>query len=90
MLSDIDSIPSIKFGDFTLELEVGDLSPELKEVAKNELRETPEIQKDAVNKLRELLKAETDLKVPLEKDEWLIRFLRPCKYYPESARDLVS
>jgi len=34
--------------------------------------------------------AETDLKCPLDSDAWLIKFLRPCKYYPESARDLVK
>lgn len=36
------------------------------------------------------LTAEVDLKWPLENDDWLIKFLRPCKYYPESARDLVK
>lgn len=36
------------------------------------------------------ISAETDLYVPLENDDWLIRFLRPTKFYPESARDLVS
>lgn len=34
--------------------------------------------------------AETDLYCPKDNEDWLIRFLRPCKYYPESARDLVS
>lgn len=34
--------------------------------------------------------AETDLRCPLDNDLWLIRFLRPCKYYPESARDLIK
>ncbi|RLU19227.1 hypothetical protein DMN91_007784 [Ooceraea biroi] len=34
--------------------------------------------------------AETDLKCPLENEAWLIRFLRPCKYYPESTRDRVK
>jgi hypothetical protein len=33
---------------------------------------------------------ETDLKCPLDKDAWLVRFLRPCKFYPESALQLVS
>lgn len=33
---------------------------------------------------------ETDLKVPLHKEAWLIRFLRPCKFYPESALKLVK
>lgn len=34
--------------------------------------------------------AETDLKCPLDNDAWLIRFLRPCKYYPDSALKLVK
>ncbi|XP_017773256.1 PREDICTED: alpha-tocopherol transfer protein-like isoform X1 [Nicrophorus vespilloides] len=90
MLSDLDELPSIKLGDFTLELEMGDLSPEMEEVAKNELRETPENVKPAMDKLREMLKAETDLKCPYDNDAWLVRFLRPCKFYPESAYELVK
>lgn len=34
--------------------------------------------------------ADTALKCPLDNDAWLIRFLRPCKYYPESAFKLVQ
>lgn len=33
---------------------------------------------------------DTDLYLPTDNEDWLIRFLRPCKYYPESARKLVS
>ena len=32
---------------------------------------------------------EPDLKVPLD-DDFLKRFLRPCKWYPKSAFELVS
>lgn len=32
---------------------------------------------------------EKELKVPLDKESWLVRFLRPCKFYPESACELV-
>ena len=35
---------------------MGPLSPELEEVARKELRETPDIKEEAVNELRELLK----------------------------------
>ncbi|XP_015174061.1 PREDICTED: alpha-tocopherol transfer protein-like isoform X2 [Polistes dominula] len=90
MLTNVKELPFIKLGDFTLEFELGPLSPEMQEVAKKELRETPELQKESMERLRELLKAETDLKCPLENDAWLIRFLRPCKYYPESAAELVK
>lgn len=27
--------------------------------------------------------------IPIDNDDWIVRFLRPCKFYPESARDLV-
>lgn len=34
--------------------------------------------------------SESDLVVPIDNDDWLVRFLRPCKYYPDSAFELVS
>lgn len=34
--------------------------------------------------------AETDLKCPLDNEAWLIRFLRPCKYYPKSSLNLIK
>jgi len=90
MLSDLDTLPAIKLGDFTLQFELNELSPEMQEVAGKELRETPERKKEAVAELKELLKEETDLRVPLDNDLWLIKFLRPCKYYPKSTRDLIK
>jgi len=36
------------------------------------------------------LTAEKDLKSPWDNDAWLIRFLRPCKYYPESSLSLIK
>lgn len=89
MLSDLERLPEIKLGDFTLRLELDELNDELREVARKELRENPDRQKEAVEELRALVKAEADLKAPWHKDAWLIRFLRPCKYYPESALNLV-
>jgi len=56
MLSDLTEVPFIKIGDFVLEFELGPPSPELQEVARKELRETPEIQKQSMARLRELLK----------------------------------
>lgn len=90
MLTNFEKLPSINLGEFTLEFELGPPSPEIQEVARKELRETPELQKESIERLRELLKAETDLKCPLENDAWLVRFLRPCKYYPESALKLIK
>ena len=56
MLTNIDKLPFIKIGDFTLELELGPPSAEIAEVAKKELRESPELQKKSTAELRELLK----------------------------------
>ncbi|XP_012252210.2 alpha-tocopherol transfer protein-like isoform X1 [Athalia rosae] len=90
MMTDMEVLPSLKLGDFTLELELTPPSAQISEIAKNELRETPERQKEAVARLRELLEAETDLVWPSDNEAWLIRFLRPCKYYPESALKLIK
>lgn len=56
MLSNLTEVPFIKIGDYTLEFELGPPSPELQEVAKKELRESPEIQKQSMARLQELLK----------------------------------
>ncbi|XP_066589164.1 alpha-tocopherol transfer protein-like isoform X2 [Prorops nasuta] len=90
MLTDIEPLPYIKLGDYTLQFEMGTPSAELQEVAKRELRESPENQQEGIRRLKELLKGETDLICPIDNESWLIRFLRPCKYYPESAHKLVK
>lgn len=90
MLSDMNEMPTIKLGDYVLQMELEDLKPEVQEIARKELRETPDVKRDAVAELRDLLKEEKDLHVPLNNDIWLVRFLRPCKFYPESARDLIK
>lgn len=90
MLSDIQELPALKFGDTDLKLELDELSPEMKEVARKELRETPELAKEAMEELKALLKEDTELTVPHDNEQWLIRFLRPCKFYPQSAYELVS
>lgn len=33
---------------------------------------------------------ETSLYIPIDKDEFLMKFLRPCKFYPESALQKVN
>lgn len=38
---------------------------------------------------RSFIIEDTDLYIPIENDDWIIRFLRPCKFYPDSARKLV-
>lgn len=90
MLSDIDKLPGVQLGDFLLQFELDEPKKSVKEIAKRELRETPDVVKPAVEELRKLLKEDKDLHVPFDNDAWLIRFLRPCKFYPESAHDLIK
>lgn len=74
--------------EFRLERSV-ELLPETKDLAEKELRETPERTKEALERLRELLKENKDLYYG-DDDDLLTIFLRPCKWYPESAIALVS
>lgn len=61
MLSEIEALPSIKLGDFTLQFELGEPSAAAKEVAARELRETPERQKEATQELKRLLEGKSYL-----------------------------
>lgn len=68
-----------------------DTSPpgsELLEISRRELRETPEIREAAILELRRLLHNATDLHYR-DDDEFLMIFLRPCKFYPESALKMM-
>lgn len=51
-------MPTIKLGEYTLQMELEDLKPEVQEIAKKELRETPDVKRDAIVELRDLLKGE--------------------------------
>ncbi|XP_013133734.1 PREDICTED: clavesin-1 [Papilio polytes] len=73
--------------EFKIERNV-ELSPETKEIAEQELRETPERVREALERLRELLKENKDIYFG-DDDELLTIFLRPCKWYPESALALM-
>lgn len=55
MLSDLESLPSIQLGDFTLRFELDELTATGKEIAENELRETPENRELGIKELRKLL-----------------------------------
>ncbi|KAJ2953835.1 hypothetical protein O0L34_g1464 [Tuta absoluta] len=83
---DINGSPFVEWGGNTIRLEKEPLTEkELIEKAETELRETPEIRDQALQELRQLLKGETSLVIPIEKDDFLLKFLRPCKFYAESA-----
>lgn len=55
MLSELDDLPSIQLGDYTLRFELEDLTPFGHEVAARELRESPENKENGVKELRKLL-----------------------------------
>ncbi|KAL1124737.1 hypothetical protein AAG570_001360 [Ranatra chinensis] len=76
-------------GDSRFRVEYDPISPETAEVAKKELRESPEVIKEGIEKLRELILGEPKLNFKTD-DDFLIIFLRPCKYYPASAFDLMK
>lgn len=79
-------------GDYTLVFEFGDLTPFGEQVARDELRENEENRQRGFEELRALLQTEMQengLVVPLDNDYWLLRWLRPCKFYSSSAFELV-
>lgn len=81
-----DGVPFVTWGGNKIMLELNPIDDEVsKEKAEKELRETPEVVEQALTELRQLLKKEPSLYVPIEKDDYLLKFLRPCKFYPESA-----
>ncbi|XP_050309794.1 alpha-tocopherol transfer protein-like isoform X4 [Anthonomus grandis grandis] len=89
-MSNMTEMPTVQLGNYTLQVELKEPNSKVQEIARKELRETPEVAQAAIKELRELLKEEKDLYVPLENDLYLTRFLRPTKFYPESARDLIK
>lgn len=56
MLSEMDYMPTVELGNYTLTIELDELKPEVKEIARKELRETPEVAQRAVQELKALLK----------------------------------
>lgn len=85
-----DDIPFLRLGDYTLRLDLEDLDDEFKARAKRDLRETPENVEEALKTIRKLIAEEPGLHLPVEDEGFLIKFLRPCKYYAESAFKLMK
>lgn len=71
------------------DIDVSPETPELLQIAKDQLRETPEIREAAFKELRELFKQNSDLNYR-DDDDFLEIILRCCHWYPESAIKLVS
>jgi hypothetical protein len=59
LLSDLEELPNLKIGDYILHIELNELTPEVKEIARKELRETPEVRKQAIVELRDLLRGKS-------------------------------
>lgn len=74
---------------FNVGVEYDELSEKYKQKAQDELRETPENVQEGIEQLKNLLKADEQVYVPYEHDEFLIKFLRPTKFYAKSAYDLM-
>ncbi|KAK9511080.1 hypothetical protein O3M35_005713 [Rhynocoris fuscipes] len=90
MLCGVKEFPTTKVGEFILRLETDDPRPEVKEIARKELREVPEITEKAIKEFQAMVRDEEGLYAPYENEAWLIRFLRPTKYYTDSALKLVQ
>ncbi|XP_058819702.1 retinaldehyde-binding protein 1-like [Topomyia yanbarensis] len=89
---DDDKMPYIDLGSgLRIELDFAEYSDKMSlEKASEELRETADVVESSLRELRELLKDEKNLNIPINDDTFLIRFLRPRKYYAESAYELIK
>lgn len=75
--------------DSPFALDTSAIDEETRQIAEKELNETPERVAAATTELRNLLHDATDLHFH-DDDQFLLTFLRPCHFYPESALKLVS
>ncbi|BES89720.1 SEC14 [Nesidiocoris tenuis] len=64
-----------------------DIGEWFEEKARVELRETPELREESLNKLKDMIAGRDDMTMEFLSDEYLLGFLRVCKFYPESAFD---
>ncbi|XP_058453639.1 clavesin-1-like [Malaya genurostris] len=89
---DENNHPYIEVGkDYCVRLENEEYTDaKSKEKAARELRETPDVVSEALKSLRARLQEEKSLCVPIEDDSFLLKFLRPCKYYPDSTFALMQ
>ncbi|XP_011505203.1 PREDICTED: alpha-tocopherol transfer protein-like [Ceratosolen solmsi marchali] len=83
------SLPKLMIGNIELDFNPNEPNEELREKARIELRETPENVEEGLKVLQKLLKDQSELQVPLNK-EHLQKFLRPCKWYPDSSFEMMK
>ncbi|XP_050438801.1 retinaldehyde-binding protein 1-like [Adelges cooleyi] len=80
---------NMKVDNEMFQLDVAPLCSETVSLAARELRETPEQVQESLAGLRAILKEKNTLLFK-DNDEYLKIFLRPTKYYPESAYKLMK
>lgn len=84
----ISTLPKFTVGEYELTLDIT-VDDALMEKARIELREVPEIIEESMKAFKEMIKEDPDLNMP-DHDEFYVRFLRPCKWYPKSAFHLLQ
>ncbi|XP_065346792.1 alpha-tocopherol transfer protein-like isoform X2 [Cloeon dipterum] len=70
-------------------LELGPAAPELQLRAALEIRESEDTRQTALNELKALIQKDGTLDCSTD-DDYLLRFLRPTKFYPESALKMIK
>ncbi|KRT81285.1 CRAL-TRIO domain containing protein [Oryctes borbonicus] len=77
--------PYVQLGDNILRFEEEEIDEHYVKKAENELRETPHIVDQAIEDIKDLIKAEEGLVVPADDKAFLLKYLRPHKFYSTSA-----
>ncbi|XP_075149528.1 alpha-tocopherol transfer protein-like [Haematobia irritans] len=77
--------PEAKFGDYIFKLEINDVAKSTLDLAHKELHENQENIENGMRELRHLLKEESNLRTPLDNDQWVLGFLRLCSFNTEKA-----
>ncbi|XP_032668655.1 alpha-tocopherol transfer protein-like [Odontomachus brunneus] len=90
----LNTAPKVSLSGYTTNLEIFDLKDSddcdlFVQIAKEDLRETPETVAQSIKELKELLAGEPDLHI-FDSDEFYTIFLRPCKWYAQSALLLIK
>jgi hypothetical protein len=71
-------------------LELDEVKGFYKEKAIAKFGETPEVSRKALKNLKEFLRSETNMKVPIDDDAFLIRFLRYAKFDTKEAFERIK
>ncbi|XP_015437052.1 PREDICTED: alpha-tocopherol transfer protein-like [Dufourea novaeangliae] len=82
-------VPRFRCGTYVLTAEFDDGDEFYREKALKELRETPDVVQQALKDIRAMVKGEPDFNLP-DDDEFFYKFLRPCKWHPKSAFELIK